>query len=322
MNKKILLIALAVLAVVIPSYSKNSLNPAEKEAQKSMADFLRNLGYAIEIDERDQSVNFRKNDVLYWITFEGTSTKMLFTLHRKNIRFDSDKRKPAEVSVDCEVAEKAANRLNATHPYKAYLKGKRVHFEFPTYASAAKEYQDVFNRVLGSMKDIREDFDAEFKKSRLEVDSIHNHWADIDTVHLVVPQNNVPQTKTARNFRISSIAVRNLNGSGGVISGYDQGLRKNKCQYVQERVSVTANKPGVYKIGLRIVTPDGKILIPFKEARFTTVSTIDVKKAGKPEVFELEKFGTDSADFWEPGEYKLLFYEDDNLIYQDAFNIL
>ena len=38
--------------------------------------------------------------------------------------------------------------------------------------------------------------------------------------------------------------------------------------------------------------------------------------------YELNKFGADDSKVWKAGEYKIEFYNEDELIYSDAINIL
>jgi len=319
------LIATLVCVLLFGStlYAQAEINDAERMAQKSMMEYLRSKGFAPTIDKADQSVNFKKSNVLYWITFDGNASTMLFTLHRKPIKFTMDKDGQNKVNQKRELALYAANKITATNQYKAFLNGSRVEFIYPIYAKSADEYQTVFPKVLNAMSNIRESFDRNYKAAKLVVDSIHNYWANVDTAHVVLEQKTIANDiKAQRNLTITGISVRNVSSNGYVLSDYDEGIRKSKCQYIQEKIDLKATKSGMYKIGLQIVNPKGKILIPHKGATYTTVTTIDVPKANKEIEVELLRFGTDAPDFWQPGEYKIYLFEDDNVIYDDAFNVL
>lgn len=317
-----LLTVMIILMTSFGSFNAMALNDSERVAQKSMMEYLRSKGYSPAIDNRDESVNFKKNDILYWITFQGNASGILYTLHRRPIKLNSSEKTPEQINQVCEVAEKAANLVNATEPYKVIVRGPKVEFEYPIYCQTAKEYQEIFPHIFKTLSASKDKFDAQFPKGRNITDSIHHYWLNLDTIHRVVPQKEIRGTKNARNLSISRIAVRNLSGADQVMSDYDQGLRKNKCQYLQEKIALIADNPGLYKVGVKIITPDGKILVPSSDATYTTITTINVSKAKKENEYELLKFGSDQGNLWEAGEYKIQFFEDEAMIFEDSFNIL
>lgn len=317
---KFFCIAVALLCSEFAVAQNVTLNEVQKKAQKSIIEFLRSKHYSPSIDTNDQSVCFKKNDVLYWITFEGNSSPLLYTIHRKGIKFASDK--DNTLNRRREIAEKAANMVCAQRIVKAYLNGNKVDFCLPMYAATPENFQQVFNAGMAAFDNIKQTFDNNYKKGRVIADSIHSYWSNLDTTVVVVPQNNVTEVVRQRNLTISSFSVRVVDAGGSVISDYDKSIRKNSCRYLQERVELSAKNDGVYKLGVKLYTPDGKLLVPNMEARFTTITTIDVPKANKSHTYELLKFGSDNGSIWKAGEYKIEFYEDDTKIYSESINIL
>lgn len=322
--KRIKTMAVAALCVLAMAtgVEARSLNNAEDNAQKAMMTYLRSLNYSPVFDNEDNSVNFKRNDVLYWITVSGNSNGILYTLHHKRVRLRGEKDGAVRVARRNEQAQRAANMMNVRNPYKTYVTGNRVEFAFPVYAATVQDYQEVFPRILNSMKDVNKEFDICMKRSRIQTDSIHTYWANYDTVRKVLPQRAINVRQSPKMLAIENISVRNVDAAGNEISGYDESIRKGKLKYMQPRVTMRAVKPGVYKLGLKIINPHGKVLVPGKEATYTTVTTIDAEKAKKPVQYELDVFGTNDTNWWEPGEYKLLFYEDDTKIYEDAMHVL
>jgi len=317
---KFFCLAAALLCCEAMSAQKVTLNEAQRKAQKSVIEFLRSKHYSPSIDTNDQSVCFKKSDILYWITFEGNSAPLLYTIHRKGIKFANDKDKM--LNRRREIAVQAANMVCAKRVVKAYMNGNKVDFCLPIYAATPEDFQQVFSAGLEAFDNIKKTFDDSYKKGRVIADSIHSYWNNHDTTVVIVPQKRVAEVARQRNLSIKSISVRVVDSGDGVISDYDKSIRKNSCRYLQERVELTAKNDGAYKVGVKLYTPDGKLLLPNKDARFTTITTIDVQKANKVAQYELLKFGSDDGSVWKAGEYKIEFYEDDTKIYSDAINIL
>lgn len=316
-----LFLAVALLAIMgTASAYAVRLNEYEKQAQKSVVDYLRSKKIAPSIDSSDQSVCFKKDGTLYWIELKGDEKIMLYTLHRNGIKFTKagDPKGPHK----SEVAMMAANMVNDKQVVKAYQKGGTVRFCLSMYAKTPEAFLEAFPAQMRAFDKIRDTFDKYYKLCKVRVDSIHSYWYDLDSTSVVMEQRQAPGTTPERNLNISRISVRNLDANDNVISDYDQGIRKSKASFLQEKVTLKASQPGMYKIGVRLYTPEGKMLIPSKGARFTTISTIKVNKANKEADYDLMKFGSRDPEDWEPGEYKIEFYEDDTCIYTDAINIL
>ena len=319
-NIKTLLIFL--LLAVFGGSGAMAQTVSQNMAANVLMDYLKTRGFSPVYDSKDNSVNFKKGDILFWITMERENNGMLYTLHRRHIRLVDPKDSPTIANRKRENAEKAVNLLNNKAPYKAYLNGNRVEFTYSSFAPNPKDYTLALGTMLNDMDNIKKDFDFYYKISRNKTDSIHKYWLNLDTIHEVVPQQMRPTTVSGRNLSIQNIAIRNLGAGNEVLSDYNQALRKNKTQFVQPKVTVIGKDDGTYKIGVKIINPKGKIYIPTKGAEFTTVTTFNIKKGGKAQEVTLESFGSAKPDFWQPGEYKILFFEDNHQIYEDAFNIL
>lgn len=317
-----LIVAAVLLSVTLCVDAQSTrLSEKEKNAQRAVVDYLRNRGLGPSIDASDNSVCFKRNGVLYWVTVqEGSSDLILYTLYRNGIKYGDAANSKHNYRNDIGVL--AANMLNTKHTYQAYQVPGAVKFRTPLYAKSIEEFKAAFPAMLANYDNVKSDFDAAYKRCRLKADSIHNYWQELDTANLIIPQQGVANTQPIRNLTISNISVRNVDASDNVISDFDQGIRRARCQFLQPRITVVAEKKGLYKIGVRIYTPAGKLLLPAEGARYTNITPIEVKKADKPETFNLLKFGSRDSEIWEPGEYKIEFYEDDNCIYTDAINIL
>lgn len=325
--KNLRTLAAAILCILIGAgtITAQELNDAERKARAAMDNYLREEGYSTRIDKKDGSINFKKNNELYWITFNGSENAMCYTLCRQSIRFEGKNLPVEAANRKREIAEKAANTLNATQQYKAFLKDNKINFAYPIYATSPAEYQAVFKRVLKSLENIGPEFDKAYKSNIVKVDSIHNYWMSTDTTKKIVKQPRkapvMGKENQGPNLKIMKYEACNADADGEEISGYDDALRQSKLKFIKTRLTIKPSKKGVFKIAMKIVTPDGKTLVPNRDATYTTVSTIEAKKTS-PEEYTLDIFGTDKGGLWVPGNYKVYFYEDDREIYEDAFNVL
>lgn len=322
MKKTKLILALACMALAPAVASANSAD--EKAAMKDMNNWLITQRLSPRIDSENDRLVFRHSDVLYWITFEGNDKKMLYTLHRQKIDVSKASDSRDIFNRKQEVAIQAANLLNAEKEFKTYVNGNRVDMEFPVYATSVVEYQHVFPSILNLFKGAEDAFQQKYKRGRNIVDSIHNHWMDIDTTTKVVSQPTLKEVRHDQHLKISNFQLRSIDHEGNTRIAYDQSLRKADTHFLQPKIKVTADKKGLYKIGMRIMDSKGKLYLPSKRSNYTTVSPVDIEKEKKEMEVELVPFGgrNDRGTIWPAGDYTIEFFEDETPIYRTSFTVL
>lgn len=324
--KRLLLVSLVLIGCSTSVIAQKSKTTTTKElaTHEVLMNYLTAQGFSPRYFKDDNSVNFKWKKEVYWITYKRMEKVILFTLHRFPVEFKKDPNNPGRLMRQREIAGQATNAVNAKNDYKMYLKGNLVDIEFPIYAANVKDYLNVFPDLLLAMEDAKADFKKSFQASRNVCDSIHNFWMTNDTTVQIMkqPSRNLELKKQGANIKILNTSARNVSAGGNVISDYDEGLRTSKMQFIQPRIKYIANNKGTFKIGVKIYTPDKKLLLPERDARYTTVTTISPNKTEKELEYDLDIFGSAAKDAWEPGEYVIEFYEDDVLLYNDAFNLL
>ena len=316
--KRINSLILASLCIILGCNIASAFSKSEREAQTAIKNYLTQLGYSTQIDNKDNSVNFSYKGTLMYITFKEEGTGILYTLHRQALKFEHNDAN--ENARRLENATLAANLMNEQFPYKTFVKGNRVNFEFPVYAATPVDYTKVFGQILKNMSNVKTQFDNCFDRAQVTTDSIHRYWAENNPNALVVPQSNTKMTVNGQNLTITRVDFKTVSQDGADISQYGDNIRKSDIKYIQPQVTVTATKKGIYHIGMVITTPNGKTLLPSPKADRTTVTTVEIDK--KPTTVELTSFGNKDGDFWLPGEYKVTFYEDNRVIKETSFNIL
>lgn len=289
--------------------AQNSLTEDGTKAQKALIEHLRASGLTPSIDTKDNSVCFKSNDVFYWVTFEGNSP-VLYTIHRKGLKFDED----PEFKPSC--ARVACNEVNRKHniksTYNERSNEKRVEFVMETYAKDPSDFHGGLRKMLAAFKDVDVTFKTTYEKA-------YHQW--IEQNKPITPSAPVPGNSP---LKVTFVTFGNFDAKGNVISDYDQPLRKSSCQYIKASIDVSSSEKGVFKIGMKITSPDGKAMIATKGVEYCSTANIEIKKINKPIECELAPYGSDTPDFWKAGEYKVELYDFEKgaLLYSTTFNIL
>lgn len=309
---------MAAICLLMAGGSASAQTAAEKKASAVVTDYLNRLGYGPQIDPKDNSVNFYAKDkdkTFYWITFDETSPGIIYTLHRKPIKMQSENDTPEQVVRKTKYAAIAANRLNAEAQYKTYVKDTRVDFVFSNFASSPEEYVKIFPGAFKSMQNIAKDFKKLYDEAKNE--------NPVNEIIVPQPNNNVAAPKQGVPLEVTGYDFRVVDGKT-VISDYGKPIRKSGIKYIQPCIYVKSPDKGVYDFGVVIYDPTGKKLIPTQGAYRSIMTTIEItkKEKNKEVPIELDVFGTDDGSIWQNGEYKVEFYENNLKIGETTFNIL
>lgn len=322
--KRFIKVILSLIILFATSGKAVALNAFEQNAQKQMNDYLRSHNYETRIMKDDNSINFMVGENIYWLTFKGDASGVLYTLHRRPIRLGEKNTSRTELNRLREKALNAAASMNAANDYKAYLKGNQVEFEFPVYATSPVEYQKVFNKVLSSLKRISmADFESEMKKATHTTDSIHRYWENYAPDKFVVRQpaySNKPVIKPKGRVMASNPVVRSVDMGGRVLIPYGEIIYQDKMQFIQPRLTVMTDKPDTYRMSVKIINPDGKTMVSAKDDDMTLILPVEIGK--KEKEIEFGTFGSTNNSTWKPGKYTLVFFSEGEEVARQTVNIL
>lgn len=316
----LILTALFLVGGMSASFAAD-MTKGEREAQTAIRSYLSLKGYATKIDNADNSVNFQSDNNLFWITFSESGNGMLYTLHRRPVKMYSPDSDDDTNTRRLENAVVAANLMNDKYPFKTSVSSQQVDFSFPMYAARVSDFTDAFPSMLKSMANIKADFDRCYETARKKNEETRIYWAENNPNVIVVPQEKgLAKPVKSSSVTVSNVDFRIVDGKDKVVKDYGSNLRKSEMKYIQPKVSVTAGTKGVYELGMVITTPDGKTLMPSNDTDRTVYTSVEIDKKNKD--VEFEKFGSKDGDIWQPGEYKVTFYEGHTPIYVTTFNIL
>lgn len=293
----------------VSATAQKTLTQTQEKAQRSFYFYLDKMKFKPEVDMSDNSVCFRQNDVLYWVTFSDTNP-MLYTLHRKGYKVgegkDLYKKEPAII---------AANEINKLYPgIKVTVNDDKVSLELQTYAASTQDYNNVFTHCLGTFKTVDTDFKKLYKKALDE---------KIETDAENMRQINEMISPSTLRGQIKSVSFRLLDGNNKPVSDYNEPLRAYLARYIQPCVEFNQwnGETRNVKLFVRIITPDGDIIcLPGK--KYTAVMNVTLEKNKKDTIYEEDVVGSEKEGFWKPGEYKFEILDGLDVIYDTRFNIL
>ena len=294
--------------------AQNPLTVDGSNAQKALVDYLRLNGMAPTIDTRDNSVCFKSNGIFYWVTFDE-STPVLYTIHRKGLKFDED----AKFKASC--ARVACNEVNRKHSIKCTYNNRRVDFVLQTYAKNPSDFHDSFRKNLAAFRDVEDTYKKVYETAykQWEKDSIEQ--AGRFKTPDVLPGNS-PLT-------VSYIGFANFDAAGNMISDYDQPLRKSAIRFIKASLDVVSTEKGLFKLGMKVYyvpsdKPSGILVRNNNSSDYSATQNLEVKKTKKAIECVIGPVGSDADGFWEAGEYRVEIYdyETGSVIHSTTFNVL
>lgn len=306
---KTLKIIICLLLAFTASASAGDLTPAQKDAQLKLYNYLQKKKYEPSVDTSDNSVCFRREGVLYWITFDENSP-ILYTFHRKAFKVGADemsyKRIPSII---------AANEVNRKHKtVKLTVEDKKVEIAIQVYAAKTEDFTAVFSSYFSRFEDVDTDFKNEYQTALK---------AERESMNRLEEEARKDLPPSVLTDKIVNMSFRLLDADGVEKAAYDQPLRSFNARYIQARIEFAPwrEKAQDFDLQLRVTRPNGKpIYLP--EKKVTAETTVTLEKSKKNQMIEFNQFGSAKEGFWKAGEYKVEVIESGDVIYTTTFNIL
>lgn len=306
---KTLKIIICLLLAFTASASAGDLTPAQKDTQLKLYNYLQKKKYEPSVDTSDNSVCFRREGVLYWITFDENSP-ILYTFHRKAFKVGADemsyKRIPSII---------AANEVNRKHKtVKLTVEDKKVEIAIQVYAAKTEDFTAVFSSYFSRFEDVDTDFKNEYQTALK---------AERESMNRLEEEARKDLPPSVLTDKIVNMSFRLLDADGVEKTPYDQPLRSFNARYIQARIEFAPwrEKAQDFDLQLRVTRPNGKtICMPGKKV--TSEMNITLEKSKKNQMIELGQFGSPKEGFWKAGEYKVEVIESGDVIYTTTFNIL
>ncbi len=148
MGKYRFIIAIVLSLLIGGNAFAAELTAEQKKFRSSVETFLKEEGFMPTIDNEDNSLNFKKEGTLYWLSFGGTSPIYL-EFHRAGLNCEDADRTLVLQSVN------AANRK--VRCAKAMLNDTSVSFAIEMYCHSSEEFRYVFYKCMKELENIKDE---------------------------------------------------------------------------------------------------------------------------------------------------------------------
>lgn len=146
--KKYLFLLFVFVAGILHSYSQDNagLTQEELKFRNLIEQFLKEEGYQPTIDNSDNSVNFKKDGDLHWITVEGSRPSYI-RIHRNGFSLEGTNRK---------IMLEACNHANRNKRCgKATISDQSVGFTIEFYCQSIDMFKKGFNNNISALSAVR-----------------------------------------------------------------------------------------------------------------------------------------------------------------------
>lgn len=144
--KNILTIILSVC--IIGTSFADELTTEQKRFRSSLEEFLKEEGFMPTIDNEDNSLNFKKEGTLYWISFGGT-TPLYLEFHRSGLKCED-----ADKSLVLQAVNAANRKVRCA---KAMFNDTSVSFAIEMYCHSSEEFKYIFYKCMNELESVKDE---------------------------------------------------------------------------------------------------------------------------------------------------------------------
>jgi hypothetical protein len=146
-NFKVLIFILLSLFIG-GNLSAAELTSEQKRFRSSLQEFLKEEGFMPTIDNEDNSLNFKKEGILYWISVGGT-TPLYIEFHRSGLKCED-----ANKSLVLQAANMANRKVRCA---KAMFNETSISFAIEMYCHSVEEFKYTFYKCMAELDRIRDE---------------------------------------------------------------------------------------------------------------------------------------------------------------------
>lgn len=262
------------------------LTPAQQRFRAEILQFVREEGFSPHIDESDQTVTFKKEGVLYWISV-GDDGPFFLEFHRAGLNCEE---------VDRNIVLEAVNEANKkVLSAKAILYESTISFAVELFCHSAEEFKYIFYKCMK------------------ELDSAKEKVSDYYNEHAAA--------NSSAPFTIRSVSVANTDHDGSILTPYDSKIYGNRSKYITPKIYVDVKTAGTYDIYIKFYTPAGLSTGSdgSSPTDYSYKASVTMAKGFNSYVFN--GWGGKDAGHWKAGDYRFEFYYQGKQIGKKAFTL-
>lgn len=288
MTRAIITLLMAIFAQALSDVvHAHDLTPAQLSLRTEILTFVREEGFAPTIDESDNSVTFKKEGVLHWITIGGTGPFYL-EFHRAGLDCEN-----ADRSIVLQAVNEANKKVRSA---KAILFDTSVSFVVEVFVHSVEEFKYTFYTCL-----------KELDAAKTKVSEYYDEHND--------------QISAAAPFRISSVTVANTDHNGSIITAYGSKIYSYKSKYIMPKIHVDVQTAGSYDIYVKFYTPAGLSTAADGSSPAGYSYKASVSMSEGIHSYTFNGWGGKKAGHWKAGEYRFEFYYKGERVGQTTFTI-
>lgn len=277
--KRVLLFMLCLMATIL-AYAQKDLSSNQLKLRTEIVNFLKEEGFAPEIDN-DGDIKFkRQGNTCYVIIDEKNTSPMYIRLERYC---------PISESYSEVTARLAAELL--THRFKAikcnYItSSKQYRVTGPMFVRSAEPFKEVFYQLCSSMDDL------------------------IDEVEEALDEEVAKQNGGGLPLSISKIEIGNVYNDGTIETEYGATIYDDNTMYLKPRITYTGNKSGNVSLKVKFFTADGDLSTSSNSPiGFSYEKSVSLEK-GSGKTIVLSGWGGEDKGHWKAGTYRIeIWYE-------------
>lgn len=262
------------------------LTPEEERFRSNILQFLKEEGFSPTIDEDDNSVTFKKEGDLHWITVSGSSPYYV-EIHRSGFNCNTANR---------DIVIAAVNEGNKNvRCAKAMLLESSISLAVEMYCHSTEEFRYVFYKNMDELATLEK--------------TVYNYY------------NEHSENSSSAPFTIKSVSIANTDYDGSIITDYDARIYSYKTKYLTPKIYVDVKKVGKYDIYVKLYTPSG-LSKPNAGSSLDGYSyKTSVSLSEGTNAYVLPGWGGSKSGHWAAGEYRFEFYYEDEMIGKHSFKI-
>lgn len=343
MIKRLVITFIAVLSLVctLPAADKaqEKQSAAASRYMTSVSSFLTKEGYDVVKLANGFTFSFKKDNIKYFVTV--------------------DKEAPVYTSMECYLTDlpdadeyhylRAVNRINSVYcAVKAiyHPQDKEVVLCVDGYTQSADEFRATFRQNIEVLESCYKTFATTMSETAsapkgktsaknkpnqpqpqahkqtidMEQKQEQNQSKPNEQVKQESPEASTDTSVAEEPLEFLSATVANCDGENSILSDFGRTIYAYRSRFLEPKLSLRVNTPGVYKFYVKLITPDGKLSTAEGSPKGYTFVDKQTLAQGTQDVV-LSAWGKNVAGNWPAGNYRFEFYLDDTLLGSLPFTI-
>lgn len=292
--KKFLLVLFMTVFGMSMAYA--DLTPAQKALQNEIMAFLREEGYAPDIDS-DGDIYFKKEGAKYYVIINERDTSPMYLTLSRIFSYD-DKYSKENLTL-------AQNEINLYKGIKVLLMKSSYRIQAELYLTNSDTFKYAFYKLTSQISDAIDELIDEVNKV------VSNGGGGYGGGSNVV-SNKIP-------FVIDGFSVANVDYDDNIITDYGYTIYSSSTKYLKPKITVKSTVTGSYKVYVRLYKDNSMSTGSSSPAGYTYDTTLDIDSSTK--TFKLSGWGGNTSGHWSSGSYRFEIWYNDYCIGQKSFTV-